>query len=154
MTNINIVYNQGISFIYANNKVNNSDKKKIDLFWGLLCIPDSPHWLKSESDIDKFTALTGSGPAYFIHFCECLVKVFKNFGLTDKNANEYVQQLFLGTANFSQYKKFSQINKMIASKGGTTEAALKTLKKNKFQKILEKAIVDAFKRAKSISKEK
>ena len=82
------------------------------------------------------------------------MKVFKNFGLTDKNANEYVQQLFLGTANFSQYKKFSQINKMIASKGGTTEAALKTLKKNKFQKILEKAIVDAFKRAKSISKEK
>jgi len=50
-------------------------------------------------------------------------------------------------------RDIEHIKRTIVSKGGTTESALKSLRKNKFQKILEKSIVDAFRRAKSISKE-
>jgi len=154
MTNINITWNRGISFIYANNKVNNSDKKKIDLFWSLLCLMGSVNWIKSESGIDKFTALTGSGPAYFIYFCECLVKVFKNFGLNDRDANEYVQQLFEATSDHSGQIGFTQTKKKIASKGGTTEQALKILQASNFEKTLEKAIRQAHSKSKNILNKK
>jgi len=58
--------------------IKNIDKKRIENYWSSL---GTVHWLKTESKIDKFTALIGSGPAYLIYFCECLVMVFKNFGL-------------------------------------------------------------------------
>tara|TARA_Y100000590_G_scaffold286981_1_gene322960 strand:- start:80866 stop:81738 length:873 start_codon:yes stop_codon:yes gene_type:complete len=153
MTNINVQRAIGINFIYINNRINNSDRKKIDLFWNQL---GYTRHLKSETNIDKFTALTGSGPAYFIYFCECLVKAFKKFGLTDQDANNYVSWLFNGTASISnpRNRKFSQITKMVASKGGTTEEALKILQTSNFEKTIEKAIRKAHLKSKNILNKK
>mgnify|MGYP003325221327 CR=1 FL=1 len=135
MTNLNIKIFQGSSFIYANKAVKNIDKKRIENYWSSL---GTVHWLKTESKIDKFTALIGSGPAYLIYFCECLVMVFKNFGLTEKDAAMHVQQLLLGTALLTYYddEKFNYLNKKIASKGGTTQEALDILAKGKLTSIL------------------
>ena len=149
MTNLNIKIFQGSSFIYANKEVKNIDKKRIENFWSSL---GTVHWLKTESKIDKFTALIGSGPAYLIYFCECLVRVFKDFGLTEKDAAMHVQQLLLGTALLTYYdnEKFNYLNKKIASKGGTTQEALDILAKGKLTSILNKAIKAAYKKAKSL----
>ncbi len=149
MTNLNIKIFQGSSFIYANKEVKNIDKKRIEKFWSSL---GTVHWLKTESAIDKFTALIGSGPAYLIYFCECLVGVFKDFGLTEKDAAMHVQQLLLGTALLTYYdnEKFNYLNKKIASKGGTTQEALDILAKGKLTSILNKAIKAAYKKAKSL----
>ena len=149
MTNLNIKIFQGSSFIYANKAVKNIDKKRIENYWSSL---GTVHWLKTESKIDKFTALIGSGPAYLIYFCECLVMVFKNFGLTEKDAIMHVQQLLLGTALLTYYddEKFNYLNKKIASKGGTTQEALDILAKGKLTSILNKAIKAAYKKAKSL----
>lgn len=151
MTNLNIKVFQGTSFIYASNKIINIDKNKIEKFWGRM---GSVHWLKSESNIDKFTALIGSGPAYFIYFCECLVKVFKDFGLAEKDAKIFVYQLFFGTALLCRPSngdpKFRQWKNMIASKGGTTQEALNILEKGKLTSILNNSIKAAYKKAKSL----
>ncbi len=151
MTNLNIQVFQGITAIYANNKVKNVDKKRIETFWSAL---GEVYWLKSESKINDFTALIGSGPAYFIYFCECLVNIYKNFGLSKKDATLFVHKLMIGTAfltdpYFSDIK-YNQAIKKIASKGGTTEEALKILQKGQFASILNKSIKAAYEKAKSL----
>ena len=48
-------------------------------------------WLKKESQMDSFTAISGSGPAYFFYLMECIVEIAIEEGAT---------QVRLGTALF------------------------------------------------------
>ena len=84
---------------------------------------------------------------------QSMIMVFEKFGFSKKKSNTFVNELFYGTAYLCKNDKrdAESIKKTIISKGGTTEAALKSLKKNNFQKILEKSIIQAFKKAKNIS---
>ena len=158
MTHIGIEMNSGTAFIYANNKINNSDKKKIDSFFGLLCILGKVHWLKSENNFDKYTALIGSGPAYVMYFGECLVKVFKKFGLSNGEANLHAALLLESSASLAKMYDsnifFNYIKNRVASKGGTTEQALKVLQSSNFEKILEKAIRQAYSKSRNILNKK
>ena len=151
MTNINSKFSYGTTFIYFNKYVSNLQAKKINNLWKIF---GSVTNVRSELEIDKATALLGSGPAYFIEFCQSLIKIFKNFGFSEKESHAYVSELFFGTAYLckNDSRDLENIKKTIISKGGTTEAALKTLKKNKFQNILEDSITQAFRRAKNINK--
>ena len=78
-----------------------------------------------------------------MYFCECLAKVFKKFGLNKSDANKHVAQLLLtsgmlvdGQAFYSD-SLFSYYKNLVASKGGTTEEALKILQASNFEKTLE-----------------
>ena len=65
MTNINAKYNNAISSIYFDKSFK---KTHIPPLKGFFSIFGDIRVLKKESDIDKATALIGSGPAYFIYF--------------------------------------------------------------------------------------
>ena len=150
MTNINARFGYATTFIHYNKYVKNSQINKINKFWKIF---GSLNNVRSETEIDKVTALLGSGPAYFLEFMQSMIMVFEKFGFSKKKSNTFVNELFYGTAYLCKNDKrdAESIKKTIISKGGTTEAALKSLKKNNFQKILEKSIIQAFKKAKNIS---
>tara|TARA_B100001113_G_scaffold83710_1_gene66576 strand:- start:6726 stop:7523 length:798 start_codon:yes stop_codon:yes gene_type:complete len=107
----------------------------------------------TEADIDKLTALYGSGPAYYIYFNKIMRDSFIQMGYSKKLSKEYTDNLLHGTAKLIEGNTdLDKIINAIASKGGTTEAALNDFKKNKVNQLITKGICQAFKKSKNILK--
>ena len=107
----------------------------------------------NEEDIDKITALYGSGPAYYVYFNQIIKDVFINMGYSNNDAITFTNDLIHGTSKIIKKNKDSNnIISSIASKGGTTEAALTELKNNKINNIISKAIKKAYKKSRNILK--
>tara|TARA_B100001063_G_scaffold245019_1_gene279435 strand:+ start:4889 stop:5686 length:798 start_codon:yes stop_codon:yes gene_type:complete len=107
----------------------------------------------NEGDIDKITALYGSGPAYYVYFNKIIKDVFINMGFSKKDATIFTNDLMHGTSKIIKNNKNSDdIISAIASKGGTTQAALTELKNNKVDSMILKAINKAYKKSKNILK--
>jgi len=153
MTNINSKYGNASTFIFSNKFCKAGKTALIKRFFNIF---GTSYILKNENQIDKVTALTGSGPAYFIHFLEGMIEVFKKFGFSENEAKSYVKELFYGTAItcMNENKSFKEIKNSVISKGGTTDAALKALDVLKFKSILIKSIREAYNKAQQLGKNK
>ena len=153
MTNINAKYNNAISSLYFDKSFKKTRITSLKKFFSLF---GDVRILKKEADIDKATALIGSGPAYFIYFSESMIEIFQSFGFTKNESVDLVSELFYGTALLCKQdnRSFAKIKKSVVSKGGTTEAALRKLDRLKTKKILMESIKDAYTKAKSLGKAK
>ena len=110
-------------------------------------------WLDKESDIDKVTAVSGSGPAYYFLFIEHLISAAAKLGLKTKIAEELVYQTAFGSIDLLLKGKKSsrELRKIIAVKGGTTEAAINIFeRKSQFKKIIGQALKSAYNRSKKL----
>lgn len=111
--------------------------------------------LKNENEIDKVTAISGSGPGYFFLFVDLLQKSALQLGL-DKNVSKtLVYETAIGSIDLllKNKKTAKEFLSNIAIKGGTTESAIKNFKKNnQFQKIIINSINKAYKRSIELSK--
>ena len=153
MTNINAKYGKAISSVYLGQGFKRNKVISLKSFFSLF---GSIKMLKTEVQIDKATALIGSGPAYFIYFAESIFKTFQSFGFSKNESKNLVTDLFYGTALTCKEDKrdFEEIKKSIVSKGGTTESALKRLDRLQTKKIIMGSIKDAYIKAKSLGKNK
>ncbi len=108
--------------------------------------------LNAESDFDAFTALAGSSPALLYR----LVSQIKFEALSAGFSEEVSLQIATGVMHSSAAAlgKSDPEKKVlaVASKGGTTEAALQILDSNKFNQIVGQAINAAETRSKELSK--
>jgi pyrroline-5-carboxylate reductase len=111
-------------------------------------------WLKSESQIDKATAVSGSGPGYVYALVNAFEKAAQKLGFSKKQSRELVLTTILGSIYLMQEtkKEPDELEKLIAVKGGTTEAGIKYLKNNNIDKIIYKTYMSAYKRAKILGK--
>lgn len=106
-----------------------------------------------ESLMDAVTAVSGSGPAYYFLFTEALEKAAVELGLNKRLASQLAKATFIGAAEVAKNTDISMrdfIDK-VASKGGTTEAALKTFKKTGFERIVKEALKAARNRSRCLS---
>jgi len=108
--------------------------------------------VKDEDIINKATAISGSGPAYFFLLADYLMKASQNLGFTKKESQKLVDKTFLASALLGKNSDYSSLIEKIASKGGTTQSALKVFKNKNFEKIVSEAVLSAYKRAKEISR--
>lgn len=94
-----------------------------------------------EKHFDDFTALAGSGPAYFFLLMESIEKKALEKGFNADAARLTALQTALGAAltALSGTESPADLRKMVTSKGGTTEAALETLEKNKVRDVFSAA---------------
>jgi len=106
----------------------------------------------NEEDIDRATAISGSGPGYVFLIMEIIQKKSELIGLDRNTAKLLVEQTFLGAANLSKSsgKEFSQLRSEVTSAGGTTEAAINAMI-NDMDQILEKGISAALLKAKELN---
>ena len=111
-------------------------------------------WLKNESQIDKATAISGSGPGYIFALINSFEKGAQKLGFSKNQSRELVLTTILGSIYLMQETKKEPIDleKLIAVKGGTTEAGIKYLKKNNIDKIIYNTYLSAYKRAKILGK--
>lgn len=107
-----------------------------------------------ERAIDAVTAISGSGPAYFFYFMDAMMEIARKLGLDRASARRLVLKTALGSVRLvqeSQEEPASLIAK-VASKGGTTEAALKVFEKRRLKAIVHDAVRKAYRRAGELSR--
>ncbi|MFH1640773.1 MAG: pyrroline-5-carboxylate reductase [Candidatus Omnitrophota bacterium] len=161
MPNIAAQIGEGVSGLYKGKFANEQD---LDLTWRLLSYVGMTEAFDDESMLDAVTAVSGSGPAYFCYY-------IKDRGNAVSKKDEFIRQLtqsaisigfdkifaagisektVKGTISLLVEKNWSceELIKKVASKGGTTEAALDVLSKGG---SLEEAVKAALKRAKELS---
>ena len=86
-------------------------------------------WVEEEGQLDAVTALSGSGPAYVFYFMEAMRDAATALGLTDATAAELTLETMLGAAKLAagSEEDVAVLRERVTSKGGTTEAALKSM---------------------------
>jgi pyrroline-5-carboxylate reductase len=111
-------------------------------------------YLEDESMLDAVTALSGSGPAYFYYIVKHMIEAGKKMGFDEGMASLLVKQTMLGSYHLinNAEKSLDELITAVASKGGTTEAALKTFEDSGLASGLKEGIWNAEKRAKELSK--
>lgn len=107
--------------------------------------------VKNEDAINKVTAISGSGPAYFFFLADSLEKAAQGLGLNKKESRKLVEKTFLASATLGQEGSYASLVKKVASKGGTTESALKIFQKENFDGIILKAVSSAYARAQELN---
>lgn len=112
--------------------------------------------LVPEKSIDLVTALSGSGPAYFFLLAEKMIEAAYELGMKVDLAKKLVYQTAFGSGRIlSQTDDDPEdLIARVASKGGTTEAALKMFQKKGFGKIVQDAVKAAYKRSLELKNDK
>ena len=106
-----------------------------------------------EALLDKVTSISGSGPGYIYYFMDCIYQSARQLGFKEKQARDMVMQTFWGAIKLAKLcgKDFKLLAKEVASRGGTTEAALKVFKRKRLFQVVYQGIDAAHKRAKQLS---
>lgn len=109
-----------------------------------------------EEQMDVFTGVAGSGPAYFYYLMEHMEKTAKEAGLDEEVTRDVVAQTILGAAKMMQTnnEEPASLRKKVTSPNGTTAAGLEALSDNGGGKAISAAIKGAAERSKEISEEK
>ena len=148
MPNILATIKKSININYFSGKFLLKEKKLINR---ILKSFGSNYEVKKESEINVFTAISGSGPAYVTYLLEALVTANQSLGATKRQSEEIALSLFKDTIamidNDFSLKKIQNLQKQITSKGGTTEAALKVFNKKRLSNILKQGMKEGKKRA-------
>ena len=111
-------------------------------------------YLEDEDLLDGVTALSGSGPAYFYYIVDAMIKAGVEMGIDENVAKLFVKQTMLGAYHLinNSEKNLEQLIEDVASKGGTTEAALQVFERNQLNETIQKAILAAEKRSTELSR--
>lgn len=149
MPNIAATINKGATPLIANASVNSTQKEIAE---HLFACSGLVTWLENEADIDIFTALSGSGPAYFFLFLEEMVSAAERLGLSKEVAKAFSLQTMVGAAGLAQQSTldFNELRRKVTSPGGTTAAAIKVFQEHQFDQLLFNAMNAAYNRAKEI----
>lgn len=110
-------------------------------------------YLENEALLDGVTALSGSGPAYFYYIVDAMIKAGIEMGIDENLSKLFVKQTMLGAYHLmnNSDKSLEDLIKDVASKGGTTEAALKSFNENHLKENIQKGILAAENRAKELN---
>ena len=126
---------------------------KILLVENLLSTTGRTLYLQEEQQLNAVTALSGSGPAYFFYFMKYLIDAGVKMGLDEHVSSILAKQTMLGSFHLinNGQKTLDEYITSVASKGGTTEAALKTFNEGGMDLTIVNALLNAEKRAKELS---
>lgn len=111
--------------------------------------------VQNENYIDASTGISGSGPAYVFYFMQSMLEAALKMGFSKNDSKVLVSQTFLGAVELFEQSDLSPESWMdrVASKGGTTRAALDSMDDNNVKELIKDAAYAAFDRAVELGKE-
>ena len=142
----------GVTGLFASNLVQEHQKQQAESLMNSVGITK---WLAEEDDIDNIIAVSGSGPAYFFLFMEAMEQKAKSLGFSEQESRQLVQQTALGAAEMvvqNPELSIGTLRENVTSKGGTTQAALKTFVDGGLATLTNEAMEAALSRAKEMAK--
>ncbi len=113
-------------------------------------------WVDCDEDIDKITALSGSGPAYVFYMIEALAHSAESLGFSKETAVQLALYTFWGAASYAHHSTHSPevLRENVTSAKGTTAAALNVLERGDLYTLMETAVKAAYNRAKELADER
>ena len=109
--------------------------------------------LEKEALINVIAALSGCGPAYFFYMAELLAARAIQEGFSQQEASVIARQTLIGSGTLLQEtdKSPAEWRAAVSSKGGSTEAAIRSLQNAKLDEHFSAAIDAAIKRSQELS---
>lgn len=146
MPNLSTQIGQGMTVFSASEA---TDRKDLFIIQNLINTTGKSVYVEDESMLNPATAVSGSGPAYVFYFMNAMIKVAEELGFSNSEAELLVNQTFLGAVNLQASLGLSneELIQKVASKGGTTEQALKVFNEMDLNAIINTAIQKANQRA-------
>jgi pyrroline-5-carboxylate reductase len=111
--------------------------------------------VENENFINASTGISGSGPAYVFYFMNSMLEAAQKMGFSDHDSKVLVSNTFEGAIQLFNNEDISPQSWMdrVASKGGTTRAALDSMDDNNIKDLIQEAAYAAFDRAVEMGKE-
>jgi pyrroline-5-carboxylate reductase len=112
-------------------------------------------WVESEDLMDTVTALSGSGPAYFLLVMEALQEAGQALGLPEKTAKLLSLQTAFGAAKMAleSSEDAAILRQRVTSPGGTTEKALQVLENGGLRSLFSDALNAARSRSRELAEQ-
>ena len=110
-------------------------------------------WVAAEDDLDVVTALSGSGPAYFFLLAELLTQGAIDLGLEPAAARRLAIATLHGAGQLAHAGDgdLARMRAEVTSKGGTTEAAVKSFEAADLRGIVARAVEAATRRGRELA---
>lgn len=110
-------------------------------------------WVSTEDNLDAVTALSGSGPAYFFLLAELLTQGGVDLGLEPSAARRLAIATLHGAGQLAHAGDgdLARMRQEVTSKGGTTEAAIKSLESADLRGIVSRALDAAARRSRELA---
>jgi pyrroline-5-carboxylate reductase len=145
MPNTPALIGQGASALAAGSQADEADLEVAEAI--LSCVGLTVRG--QESQIDAVTALSGSGPAYVFYLLEAMLAAADEMGLETETARALALQTVEGAARLMKDsgEEAAELRAKVTSKGGTTEAAIRSMEESG----VKEAIVNALKAAQARS---
>jgi pyrroline-5-carboxylate reductase len=147
MPNLAAMVGLGVSGLYANGACH---KEQITDITALIaqtgrCVP-----LASEDEIDRLTAVSGSGPGYVFEVMRSYVEAAKGLGFDEVTSRALVFDTIIGTVETARQSDASleELRESVTSKNGTTQAGLDELRRDgQLDALLKNTVQAAYRRA-------
>lgn len=108
--------------------------------------------IEDESLMDAVTAVSGTGPAYYYFFAEAIIEAGKRAGLSGPQAALLAKQSCLGAGRMlvETNDPPDVLREKVTSPGGTTAAAIASLRENGVFDHVVEAVLAAYERSKEL----
>jgi pyrroline-5-carboxylate reductase len=150
MPNTPALLQMGATGLYANENVGTQQRTTAE---AILQAVGITLWVDEEKDLDAVTAVSGSGPAYFFYFIECLQAAGEKMGLSPETSAKLARQTALGAATMALNNDVVTLREQVTSKKGTTEQAILSFQNNNLCGLVETATAAAQRRSQELSNE-
>ncbi len=156
MTNTPALIGEGITGLYPWSHMQTArdeqDRKDAETILGAV---GKTVWLQHEAQMDAVTAVSGSGPAYVFYFIEALEQAAMELDLPPDVGHALALYTFAGAAKLAATSPdpIGTLRERVTSKGGTTEAALKSLAGDRVKEAIIRAIKAANERGRELGEE-
>jgi len=139
MPNTPALIGAGITGLYADPRVDHEGR---DTAEKILAAVGRTVWIDDEAQMDAVTAVSGSGPAYVFYFIEAIDEAARKLGFPAEAARLLAVETFLGAARLAESSTdpIGTLRERVTSKGGTTEAALKSFDADCLREAIERGV--------------
>lgn len=152
MPNTPLSIHQGVVAFLSKASLSPQNKQKVETcFRGM----GFSFWVNSDDDLDRVTALTGSGPAYVFYMIEVFSQAAEIIGFSKETALQMALSTFEGASAYAQQsdQSLESLRSQVTSPQGTTAEAIKVLERGNLYHLMEEAVKAAYKRAKELADE-
>ena len=150
MPNLPVSLGQGVSALYADAGLHDDQAQRVD---ALMRPTGTLVWVDSEDELDRVTAIAGSGPGYAFEIARCWVDAGKALGLPADVARQLVLGTLRGSVNLAieSGDSLDSLRDGVTSKHGTTQAGLEALNGNsQLGELFQSTVAAAYARAQAL----
>ena len=151
MPHLPLTVRQGITALCSDDRIDKPQRAMIDQLFGMGGLT---LWLDGDDDMDRATAVSGSGPAYVCYFMEQWIEAARNLGFSSDEAYRLVEQTVMGTLMLLRgehepsLESLRAMRESVTSPQGTTAAAMGILQDH--DSVMRDALAAAYRRAQEL----